>query len=157
GTSGRTGRDAAPDFVFPGQGGQWPMMAKGLLRSSRVFAEAVAECEAALDPYTDWSLGAVLRGDPRAPEVTGPNARVDVVRPVLCAGLVSIVNLLSAVRVEPAAVVGRSQGELAAACAARASSLEDGARIIALRSRLFWDVAGHGGMAAVRVGPERLT
>ncbi len=157
GTSGRTGRDAAPVFVFPGQGGQWPMMAKGLLTSSRVFAEAVAECEAALDPYTDWSLEAVLRGDPRAPEVTGPNARVDVVQPALWAVMVSLAKLWRAAGVEPGAVVGHSQGEIAAACVAGALSLEDGARIIALRSRLFWDVAGHGGMAAVRVGPERLT
>src|SRR5699024_9506843 len=144
-------------FVFPGQGGQWPMMAKGLLTSSRVFAEAVAECEAALDPYTDWSLEAVLRGDPRAPEVTGPNARVDVVQPVLWAVMVSLAKLWRAAGVDPAAVVVHAQGEIAAACAAGALSLEDGARISELRSRLFWDVAGDGGIAAVRVGPERLT
>lgn len=157
GTTGRTGRRVDPVFVFQGHGGQWPEMARDLLASSQVFADAVAECGAALAPFTDWSLEAVLRGEPGAPQVAGPEARVDVVQPALWAIMVSLARLWRAAGVEPAAVVGHSQGEVAAACVAGALSLEDGARVIALRSRVFWDVAGHGRMAAVRVGPERLT
>ncbi|WP_160051659.1 type I polyketide synthase [Nocardiopsis sp. FR26] len=157
GTVGRTGRSVDPVFVFPGQGGQWPGMARGLMASSRVFADSLAECGAALAPFTDWSLEAVLRGEPGAPEVAGPRARVDVVQPALWAVMVSLARLWRAAGVEPAAVVGHSQGEVAAACVAGALSLEDGARVSALRSRVFHDVAGHGGMAAVRVGAERLT
>ncbi|MCL6303024.1 type I polyketide synthase, partial [Streptomyces kronopolitis] len=49
-------------FVFPGQGSQWVGMAVELLDSSPVFAGRLAECGAALEPFTDWSLGEVLRG-----------------------------------------------------------------------------------------------
>ncbi|WP_116244244.1 type I polyketide synthase [Nocardiopsis sp. FIRDI 009] len=156
GTAAGSGRLAGPVFVFPGQGGQWPAMARGLLASSRVFADTVAECEAALAPFTDWSLGAVLRGEPGAPGFAGPDARADVVQPVLWAVTVSLARLWRAAGVEPAAVVGHSQGEIAAACVAGALSLEEGARVSALRSRVFEDLIGRCRMAAVRVGPERL-
>ncbi|MFF2026315.1 acyltransferase domain-containing protein, partial [Streptomyces sp. NPDC058171] len=46
--------------VFPGQGSQWVGMAVGLLGGSEVFAGRMGECERALSPYVDWSLGEVL-------------------------------------------------------------------------------------------------
>jgi acyl transferase domain-containing protein/NADPH:quinone reductase-like Zn-dependent oxidoreductase/NADP-dependent 3-hydroxy acid dehydrogenase YdfG len=155
GTADRAGRVASTVFVFPGQGGQWAGMAQGLLESCPVFAEAVDACEAALAPFVDWSLTAVLRGDPGAPAVVGAEATVDVVQPVLWAVMVSLARVWEAAGVVPTAVVGHSQGEIAAACVAGALSLEDGARVVAVRSGLLRDLAGHGGMAAVAVGPDR--
>ncbi|OOC52837.1 MULTISPECIES: type I polyketide synthase [Nocardiopsis] len=155
GTAARGGRAVAPVFVFPGQGGQWVGMARGLLLSSEVFADAVVECEKALVPFVDWSLGAVLRGDPEAPAVAGEGARVDVVQPVLWAVMVSLARVWCSAGVEPAAVVGHSQGEIAAACVAGALTLEDGARVVALRSQALKELAGHGGMAALACAPER--
>ncbi|MGQ4267283.1 SDR family NAD(P)-dependent oxidoreductase [Nocardiopsis changdeensis] len=155
GAAPRGGRASAPVFVFPGQGGQWEGMAAGLMASSPRFAASVAECARALDPFVDWSLEEVLRGAPGAPAVTGGDARVDVVQPALWAVMVSLARLWREAGVEPAAVVGHSQGEIAAACVAGALSLEDGARIVAVRSRILRSLAGLGGMAAVAVGPER--
>ncbi|MFJ4656840.1 type I polyketide synthase [Nocardia sp. NPDC088792] len=138
-------------FVFPGQGGQWEGMALGLLDSSAVFAESIAECEAALAPYLDWSLTAVLRRAADAP----PLDRVDVVQPVLFAVMVSMARLWRAQGVEPSVVVGHSQGEVAAAVTIGALSVADGARIIALRSRAGAEVlADKGGMAAVGLSAE---
>ncbi|MEU9487612.1 type I polyketide synthase [Streptomyces decoyicus] len=132
-------------FVFPGQGSQWAGMAVELLDSSPVFARRVAECEAALEPFTDWSLSAVLRGVEGAPGLD----RVDVVQPVLWAVMVSLAEVWRAHGVEPAAVVGHSQGEIAAACVAGALSLEDGARVVALRSKAIRALSGRGGMVSV--------
>ncbi|MFI1918307.1 type I polyketide synthase [Nocardia sp. NPDC020380] len=138
-------------FVFPGQGGQWEGMALGLLDSNAVFAASIAECEAALAPYLDWSLTAVLRGEAGAP----PLDRVDVVQPVLFAVMVSMARLWRAQGVEPSVVVGHSQGEVAAAVTIGALSVADGARIIALRSRAGAEVlADKGGMAAVGLSAE---
>ncbi|MGC7103146.1 type I polyketide synthase, partial [Amycolatopsis lurida] len=101
-------------FVFPGQGSQWAGMAAGLLESSPVFAERLGECAAALSAFVDWSLLDVVRGVEGAPSLD----RVDVVQPVLWAVMVSLAELWRAHGVRPAAVVGHSQGEIAAACVA---------------------------------------
>ncbi|WP_417801398.1 type I polyketide synthase, partial [Streptomyces heilongjiangensis] len=138
-------RGTGPVLVFPGQGAQWPGMGRELLDTAPEFARRIAECEEALAPYTDWSLTAALRGGPDAPDLD----RVDVVQPVLWAVMVSLAHLWRSYGVEPAAVVGHSQGEIAAAVVAGALSLEDGARVAALRSRAITAIAGDGGMMSV--------
>jgi polyketide synthase 7 len=118
-------------LVFPGQGSQWAGMAVELLDSSPVFAERFAECGGALAEFVDWDLEAVVREAPGAPSLE----RVDVVQPVLWAVMVSLAELWRSFGVEPAAVVGHSQGEIAAACVVGALSVRDAARVVALRSR----------------------
>ncbi|MFD8922222.1 type I polyketide synthase [Streptomyces sp. NPDC059569] len=133
-------------FVFPGQGSQWARMGAGLLAESPVFARRIAECAIALGEFVDWSLEDVLRGAPDAPSLE----RVDVVQPASFAVMVSLAALWRSYGVEPAAVVGHSQGEIAAAVVAGALSLEDGARVVALRSQAIGrTLAGHGGMMSV--------
>jgi acyl transferase domain-containing protein len=129
-------------FVFPGQGAQWAGMGVGLLDSSPVFAARIAECEQALSSFVDWSLTDVLR--------SGQLDRVDVVQPVTWAVMVSLAELWRSVGVLPAAVVGHSQGEIAAAVVAGALSLEDGAKVVALRAKaIAAELSGHGGMVSV--------
>ncbi|MFD0267977.1 type I polyketide synthase, partial [Streptomyces sp. NPDC127106] len=133
-------------FVFPGQGSQWAGMAAELLEASPLFAARIDECARALAPFTDWSLVDVLRGAEGAP----PLDRVDVVQPVLFAVMVSLAEVWRASGVRPAAVIGHSQGEIAAACAAGILTLEDAARVVALRSRAIGRrLAGQGGMVSV--------
>ncbi|TGA83142.1 acyltransferase domain-containing protein, partial [Streptomyces palmae] len=108
-----------PVLVFPGQGSQWAGMGGELLESFPVFAARIAECEQALAPYVDWSLTEVLRGTGSAADLT----RVDVVQPALWAVMVSLAALWHSFGITPAAVVGHSQGEIAAACVAGALSL----------------------------------
>ncbi|WP_217181319.1 type I polyketide synthase [Streptomyces sp. AC495_CC817] len=139
-------------FVFPGLGSQWPGMAAELLDESPAFAATMADCAQALAPYIDWSVTDVLRGAPGAPSLD----RVDVLQPVLFSVMVSLAALWRSYGVEPAAVVGHSQGEVAAACVAGALTLEDGARVVALRSRALAGLAGGGGMATVVLSAAEL-
>ncbi|HEU5471211.1 MAG TPA: SDR family NAD(P)-dependent oxidoreductase [Actinophytocola sp.] len=132
-------------LVFPGQGGQWLGMAAGLLESSPVFVERLAECVGELQRWVDWPVWPVLRG-----EVDGPLVeRVDVVQPVLWAVLVSLAEVWRSYGVVPAGVVGHSQGEIAAACVAGGLSIADGARVVALRSKAITNLSGLGGMVSV--------
>ncbi|MCR8580069.1 acyltransferase domain-containing protein, partial [Streptomyces sp. Isolate_219] len=115
-------------LVFPGQGSQWLGMADELLANSPVFASRMAECGAALSEFVSWKLDEVLSDEDML-------ARVDVVQPVLWAVMVSLAAVWEDCGVVPAAVVGHSQGEIAAACVAGILSLRDGARVVALRSQ----------------------
>ncbi len=132
-------------FVFPGQGAQWPGMGLELLDSSTVFADHMQRCDKALREYVDWSLIDVIRSAPGAPGLD----RVDVVQPALWAIMVSLAELWRSLDVTPDAVIGHSQGEIAAAYVAGALSLEDAAKVVALRSRLLVRLSGAGGMASL--------
>ncbi|WP_413803785.1 type I polyketide synthase [Streptomyces iranensis] len=148
---GRVDAQGRVVFVFPGQGAQWVGMGAELLESSVVFAECLAECAGVLDPLTGWSLVDVVRG------VGGGVLleRVDVVQPVSFAVMVALARVWLAAGVVPSAVVGHSQGEIAAACVAGGLSLEDAARVVVLRSRaIAAGLSGGGGMVSLGVGVE---
>ncbi len=142
-----TGTATSPVFIFPGQGAQWTGMARELLGTSAVFAQAIAECEEAFSPYLTWSLTEALSSEQ-------PLTRVDVVQPVLFAVTIGLARVWQSLGVRPAAVIGHSQGEIAAAVIAGALTLQDGARINALRSQALTAITGRGGMASVPLGPD---
>jgi malonyl CoA-acyl carrier protein transacylase len=88
----------------------------------------------------------LLRGDPDAPSLD----RVDVQQPAQWAFAVALAELWQACGVRPAAVVGHSQGEIAAAVVAGGLSLEDGAAVVAHRGvALAAKLAGKGGMVMI--------
>ncbi|MET8851708.1 acyltransferase domain-containing protein [Amycolatopsis sp. NPDC004625] len=146
GTAGKPGKVV---WVFPGQGSQWAGMGRELLEESPVFAERIKECAAALEQWTDWSLLDVLRGDADLLD------RVDVVQPASFAMMVGLAAVWSSLGVVPDAVLGHSQGEIAAACVSGALSLDDAAKVVALRSQaIAADLAGRGGMASVALSEE---
>ncbi|MFD5085767.1 type I polyketide synthase, partial [Kitasatospora sp. NPDC058406] len=146
---GRAGTGGALAMVFPGQGTQWAGMAIELLDREPVFARRMADCAAALAPWSERSPVELLRSGE-------PVERVEEVQPLLFAVMVSLAAVWASYGVEPAAVVGHSQGEIAAAVVAGALSLEDGAKVVALRSRALRALAGQGGMLSVALPAEQV-
>jgi acyl transferase domain-containing protein len=139
-------------FVFPGQGSQWQGMAAQLLETSEVFAATARAGAAALERYVDWSVLDALRGASGAV----PLDRVDVAQPLLFTTMVSLAAMWRAAGVEPAAVIGHSQGEIAAAYLAGAISLDDAARVIARRARALSTLEGRGAMASVLASADQV-
>ncbi|ORB52070.1 type I polyketide synthase [Mycobacterium persicum] len=139
-------------LVFPGQGGQYPGMAAELYGRHHAFSAALDECDQALVARTGWSVRAVIRGEPGAPSLD----RVDVVQPVLFAVMVSLARTLISYGIEPDAVIGHSQGEIAAAHVAGVFTLEQAAKIVALRSSALADLAGAGAMASVLLAADEV-
>ncbi|MBB5924553.1 acyl transferase domain-containing protein/acyl carrier protein, partial [Actinoalloteichus hoggarensis] len=144
-------RDGGPVvFVFPGQGSQWAGMGRELLACSPVFAARFAECAAALGEWVDFSPTAALDDEESL-------SRDDVVQPLLFAVLVSLAAVWESFGVRPDAVVGHSQGEIAAAVVAGGLSLADGARVVCLRSQLIAEtLAGRGGMLSVALSESEV-
>ena len=117
-------------------------MGRELLASSPVFAGFVAECEQLVDfPLRDALVsGAGLE-------------RVEVIQPALFVMMVGLARVWEAAGVVPSAVVGHSQGELAAACFAGALSLEDALGLVIERGRALAALAGTGRDGVGRGGP----
>ncbi|MGC3003974.1 acyltransferase domain-containing protein, partial [Streptomyces sp. G35A] len=148
-TAGRRGRTV---FVFPGQGTHWPAMGRDLLASSPAFAEAVDACDTALRPRTGWSVRDLLGGHAAREDGTRVELdQLDVSIPALFTVYVALAAAWRESGLEPDAVVGHSQGEIAAAVVSGALSLEDGARIAFLRGRELARSEGTGAMAFVEL------
>ncbi|MEA3209803.1 MAG: hypothetical protein QOE70_2860 [Chthoniobacter sp.] len=138
-------------FVMSGQGPQWWGMGRELMRHEPVFREILERCDAAMAPWARFSLLEELG----RPEETSQMHRTEIAQPAIFAVQVALAELWKSWGVQPAAVVGHSVGEIAAACVAGVFSLEEGARIIALRARFMDGCArGEGTMLAVGLGED---
>jgi acyl transferase domain-containing protein len=138
-------------FVFSGFGSQWAGMGRRLLRDEPVFRDAVRACEEEMRKWIGWSPLASLRGEPDSrPFDEG------IPQELIFAVQVGLVELWRSWGVRPAAVVGHSMGEVAAAWAAGALTLAQAAEILCLRSRLLDTLVGTGGSIVVGLGREEL-
>ncbi|WUI01410.1 SDR family NAD(P)-dependent oxidoreductase [Spirillospora sp. NBC_00431] len=143
------GTPARPVWVFPGQGSQWPGMGVELMATCPVFAEHMNACQTALAPHVPWTLHDVLHNGDLEP--------VDTIQPVLWAIMVSLARTWQSFGITPAAVIGHSQGEIAAAHIAGALTLDDAAKVVALRSQALRDISGKGGMASLPQPADQVT
>jgi acyl transferase domain-containing protein/NAD(P)-dependent dehydrogenase (short-subunit alcohol dehydrogenase family)/acyl carrier protein len=140
-------------FVMSGQGPQWWGMGRELMRNEPVFRESMERCAKALAPWTRFALLEELARD----EATSQMARTEIAQPAIFAMQVSLSELWISLGIKPAAILGHSVGEIAAACVAGILSLEEAARVIALRSKFMEDCArGEGAMLAVGLGEDEI-
>jgi acyl transferase domain-containing protein/NADPH:quinone reductase-like Zn-dependent oxidoreductase/SAM-dependent methyltransferase/acyl carrier protein len=141
-------REQAPriGFIMSGQGPQWWGMGRELMEHEPVFRETIERCDTTLRPWANFSL---LEELGRSEEMSRMH-RTEIGQPSIFAMQVALATLWKSWGVEPSAIVGHSVGEIAAACIAGIFSLEETARIVALRARLMESCGrGEGTMLAV--------
>jgi amino acid adenylation domain-containing protein len=134
-------------FMFPGQGAQYPGMARDLYRDHASFRALMDEGIAIADPI----VGAGLRAQLLDPAATGGDATL-LTQPALFIFEYALARLWISWGLRPDAMVGHSVGEFVAACLADVFSFEEGCRLVATRARIMQTMAP-GAMLAVRL-PE---
>ncbi|PZS27843.1 MAG: beta-ketoacyl synthase, partial [Pseudonocardiales bacterium] len=142
----RLERAARVVFVMSGQGPQWWGMGRELMRHEPVFRRTIEACAEAMRPFARFSLLEELA----RPEAESRIQRPEISQPAIFAMQMALAELWKSWGVQPAAIVGHSVGEDAAACVAGILTLEQGAEVIVHRGRCMQDYApSGGGMLAV--------
>jgi amino acid adenylation domain-containing protein len=150
-SSGRkSGEPPSPVFVCSGMGQQWWAMGRELLTQEPVYRHAIEEVGDLFGPLAGWSLLDKLTANENSSQIH----ETDVGQPAIFALQVALAALWRSWAIEPAAVVGHSAGEMAAAHIAGALSLGDAALVTFHRSRLQRRTAGQGAMLAAGISRE---
>ena len=147
----RQGHAPRVAFVMSGQGPQWWGMGCELMQQEPLFRQIVERCDAVVRAWGRFSLMEELSRTKEGSQLH----RTEIAQPAIFAMQVGLAELWKSWSVQPAAIVGHSVGEVAAACVAGVFSLEEAARVIALRARFMDDCArGEGTMLAIGLGED---
>jgi acyl transferase domain-containing protein/acyl carrier protein len=139
-----------PVFVFTGMGPQWWAMGRELLKAEPLFRRVAQQCDEIFQRLAGWSVLAELLAD----EASSRIAETQIAQPAILIVQVGLAALWRAWGIEPAAVVGHSVGEVAAAHVGGVLSLEETVRVSYERSRIQKKAAGLGTMMAVALPAE---
>lgn len=143
GSTGPSRRACRPVFVFSGQGSQWTGMGRALLKCSTVFSLVMRACDVQVRRHLGWSLVEALTAE------ESHLGDIEVSCPAIVSMEIALATLWRSWGIEPAAVVGHSIGEVAAAYVAGALSLEEAMRVICHQGRTIGQLRGRGAMAVV--------
>ncbi|MEO7363050.1 MAG: type I polyketide synthase, partial [Gemmatimonadaceae bacterium] len=131
-------------FAFAGQGSQWHAMGCELLTREPTFRAAVERVAKAVSAHVSWNLLDEMSRD----ETTSRIHETEITQPAMFAIQMGLVALWKSWGVEPDFVIAHSSGEIAAACAAGAMDVEEGARIAVFRGRAVSQSEGQGAMVS---------
>ncbi|OYW27309.1 MAG: beta-ketoacyl synthase, partial [Chthoniobacter sp. 12-60-6] len=138
-------------FVMSGQGPQWWGMGRELMQHEPVFRQMIEACDEAMKPWARFSL----LGELSRSEADSQMQRTEISQAAIFAMQMGLAALWQSWGVQPAAVIGHSVGEVAAACVAGILTLKEAAKVIVYRGRFMDDCAPHDGtMLAVGMAPD---
>lgn len=132
-------------FVYSGNGPQWWGMGRDLLAQNAIFRAEIAAVDAIFAPLSGWSL----RDEMAKSEQEKRIGLTEVAQPMLFAQQMGLTAIMREAGIHPSAVFGHSVGEVAAACASGALTLEQATKVIFHRSHAQASTAGVGKMAAL--------
>ncbi|KIA75812.1 hypothetical protein HK57_00426 [Aspergillus ustus] len=138
----------SPVFVFTGQGAQWPGMGRTLLSVYPEFLKDVQFMDTVLQALPDgpsWRLHDELARE----TPTAQTHQAAIAQPLCVAIQIGLFNMVTRLNIRPCSVVGHSSGEIAAAYAAGAISMETAIILAWYRGKLAMSQQGLGAMVAV--------
>ncbi|MBV7296063.1 type I polyketide synthase [Corynebacterium sp. TAE3-ERU12] len=145
-----------PVWVFSGFGSQHRTMGKDMMALSPVFRASLERLEPIVQREVGWSLLELIADDSRNYDLESAQITITAIQ-------IAQVDMMRALGCQPAAVVGMSMGEIAAAYACDGLTAEAAMRVACARSRLMGegeaDMAANdksGGMAMVGLSVDEL-
>ena len=154
GPSSVIGEPSDPDgkvaLVFSGNGAQWAGMGKSLIEEDAEFRAALGELDALWQQDGSPSLADALCAGVTAERL----AATEHAQPLLFAIQVGVVRVMQARGLRYDACFGHSVGEVAAAWAAGALTLEQAVHVVKIRSGAQAQTRGTGKMAASGLGEQ---
>ncbi|MBS0299065.1 MAG: SDR family NAD(P)-dependent oxidoreductase [Proteobacteria bacterium] len=152
GAAGKTDSKATtkPVFVYTGMGPQWWAMGRELYENNTIYRETVEKCDSIFRQLAGWSILKEMLADEQNSKIT----QTEIAQPANFLVQAGLTAMWRASGIEPGAIVGHSLGEITAAYAAGALSLEDAIKVSYERSRILKKAAGCGKMLAVGVSME---
>ncbi|KAI1460205.1 ketoacyl-synt-domain-containing protein [Annulohypoxylon moriforme] len=145
------GKTGTPAFVFTGQGAQWPRMGATLLELFPSFLKTIRRLDLDLSKLTNapsWKIESVITDRVETSLVNEP----EYSQPICTAIQIALVDLLAQWGVKPAATIGHSSGEIAAAYAAGLISSRSAIIAAYFRGKVAALLQTDGAMLAVGLG-----
>ncbi len=137
-------------FVYSGNGSQWIGMGRAAFAADAAFRTRFREVDASFRRFATWSLEHALHD----PDHAGSLRQAELIQPLLFAVQAALTAGLAEYGLVPDMVLGHSLGEVAAAEAAGALSLDDAVRVIFHRSAQQEAAHGLGGMAVANISRD---
>ena len=150
--AGAIGDDLPVAFVYSGNGSQWLGMGLAAYRNNPQFRAQFEMVDGFFRQYAGWSLREALFSDALKERLP----LTSVAQPLIFAIQSAATAALRARGLRPAAVLGHSVGEVAAAHAAGILDLRTAVKVIHSRSTHQELTKGKGRMAAVLASPEKV-
>ncbi len=144
------GRQARLALLFSGNGAQWQGMGCRLLDEDPVFSKWMQQVDALFKPLSGVSILEELE----RPDAESRLHLTEIAQPALFAVQVGLFESMIARGLKPGAVFGHSVGEVAAAYACGAYTLEQATQVIYERSRAQAKTKGLGKIAAVGLSAD---
>ena len=140
-------------FLFPGQGTQYPGMARQLHATWSTFRSELDRCAEILRPLLGIDPLDLLLAEESTEEKAAALRHTAHAQPLLFAVEWALARQLAELGIEPTAMIGHSLGEYVAACLAGVWSLDDALHLVAVRGRLMAEAAP-GAMLTVPLSAE---